>query len=55
MSIKIKRHSIWDRYVYSFEPISKKIGYSLEGYSHRERCRVPDRKKLETEKMKKLR
>jgi hypothetical protein len=25
MSIKIKRHSIWDRYVYSFESIPEKI------------------------------
>jgi hypothetical protein len=25
MSTKIERHSIWDRYVYSFEPIPKKI------------------------------
>jgi hypothetical protein len=23
----------------------KKFGYSLGGYSHRERCRAPDRKK----------
>jgi hypothetical protein len=23
----------------------KKFSYTLEGYSHRERCRVPDRKK----------
>jgi hypothetical protein len=29
-----------------FEPITeKKFGYSLGGYSHRERCRAPDRKK----------
>jgi hypothetical protein len=25
MSTKIERHSIWDRYVYSFEPIPEKI------------------------------
>jgi hypothetical protein len=32
----------------------EKFGYSLGGYSHRERCRAPDRKKLVKEKMKKL-
>jgi hypothetical protein len=30
----------------------KKFGYSLGGYSHRERCRAPDRKKLVKERMK---
>jgi hypothetical protein len=25
LSTKIERHSIWDRYVYSFEPIPEKI------------------------------
>jgi hypothetical protein len=27
----------------------KKFGYNLRGYSHRERCRAPDRKKLTEE------
>jgi hypothetical protein len=45
MSKKIARDSIWNRYVYLFEPIPKKFGYSLGGYSHRERYRTPDRKK----------
>jgi hypothetical protein len=31
--------------IYFLEPIPKKFGYSLGGYSHRERCRAPDRKK----------
>jgi hypothetical protein len=55
MSTKIERYSIWDRYVYSFEPIPEKFGYSLGGYSHRERCRAPDRMKLVKERIKKLR
>jgi hypothetical protein len=33
----------------------EKFGYSLGGYSHRERCRAPDRKKLVKKRMKKLR
>jgi hypothetical protein len=45
MSKNIARHSIWNRYVYLFEPIPEKFFYSLEGYSHRERYRAPDRKK----------
>jgi hypothetical protein len=37
-----------------FEPIpEKKIGYSLGGYSHWERCRAPDRKKS-TERRRKV-
>jgi hypothetical protein len=28
----------------------KKFGYSLGGYSHRERCRAPDRKKSTEER-----
>jgi hypothetical protein len=54
MLTKIKRYSIWDRYVYSFEPIPEKFGYSLGGYSYRECCRAPDRKKLVKERMKKV-
>jgi hypothetical protein len=37
-------------YVYIFEPIPEKFGYSLEGYSHRERYRAPDRKKSTKER-----
>jgi hypothetical protein len=32
--------------IYFLESIPEKFGYSLGGYSHRERCRAPDRKKL---------
>jgi hypothetical protein len=46
----ITRQNIWNRYVYLFEPIPKKFGYSLGGYSHRERCRTPDRKKSTEER-----
>jgi hypothetical protein len=45
MSENIARGNIWNRYIYFLEPIPKKFGYSLEGYSHQERCRAPDRKK----------
>jgi hypothetical protein len=45
MSENIARGNIWNRYIYLLEPIAKKFGYSLGGYSHRERCRAPDRKK----------
>jgi hypothetical protein len=41
----IARRNIWNRSVYFLEPIPEKFGYSLEGYSHRERYRAPDRKK----------
>jgi hypothetical protein len=50
MSENIARQNIWNRYVYLFEPILEKIGYSLGGYSHRERCHAPDRKKLTEER-----
>jgi hypothetical protein len=50
MSENIARQNIWNRYVYLFEPIPKKFGYSLEGYSHRERYRAPDRKKSTEER-----
>jgi hypothetical protein len=50
MSTKIERHDIWDRYFIVLSLYPKKFGYSLGGYSHRERCRAPDRKKLEKEK-----
>jgi hypothetical protein len=49
MSKNIAGHNIWNRYAYLFEPIPEKFGYSLGGYSHRERCRAPDRKKLTEE------
>jgi hypothetical protein len=45
MSKNIARHGIWNMYVHLFEPIPEKFGYSLGGYSHREHCRAPDRKK----------
>jgi hypothetical protein len=35
-----------------FEPIPEKFGYSLGGYSHRERCRAPDRKNSTEERRK---
>jgi hypothetical protein len=41
----IARGNIWNMFIYFLEPIPKKFGYSLGGYSHRERCRAPDRKK----------
>jgi hypothetical protein len=50
MSGNIARQNIWKRYVYLFEPIPEKFGYSLGGYSHRERCRAPDRKKSTKER-----
>jgi hypothetical protein len=45
MSENMARGNIWNRYTYLFEPIPEKFSYSLGGYSHRERCRAPDRKK----------
>jgi hypothetical protein len=45
MSENIARGNIWNKYIYLLEPIPKKFGYSLGGYSHRERCRAPDRMK----------
>jgi hypothetical protein len=45
MSINITRENIWNRSIYFLEPIPEKFGYSLGGYSHRERYRAPDRKK----------
>jgi hypothetical protein len=50
MSEKMPRGNIWKRYIYLFERIPKKFGYSLGGYSHRERCRAPYRKKLTEER-----
>jgi hypothetical protein len=32
-------------FIYFLEPIPKNFGYSLGGYSHRECCRAPDRRK----------
>jgi hypothetical protein len=45
MSKNITRGNIWNRSIYFLVPIPEKFGYSLGGYSHRERCRAPDRKK----------
>jgi hypothetical protein len=45
MSTNIARGNIWNMSIYFFEPIPKKFGYSLGGYSHRERYRAPNRKK----------
>jgi hypothetical protein len=39
------RRNIWNKSIYFLESIPEKFGYSLGGYSHRERCRAPDRKK----------
>jgi hypothetical protein len=39
------RRNIWNRFIYFLEPIPETFGYSLGSYSHRERCRAPDRKK----------
>jgi hypothetical protein len=46
----IARGNIWNRYIYLFDPIPEKFGYSLGGYSHRERCHAPDRKKSTEER-----
>jgi hypothetical protein len=45
MSKNITRGNIWNMSIYFLEPIPKKFGYRLGGYSHRERCHAPDRKK----------
>jgi hypothetical protein len=45
MLINIARRNIWNMSIYFLEPIPENFGYSLRGYSHRERCRAPDRKK----------
>jgi transposase len=45
MSTNVARRNIWNRSIYFIEPIPKFFGYSLGGYSHRERCHAPDRKK----------
>jgi hypothetical protein len=50
MSENMARGNIWNMYIYLFEPIPEKFGYSLGGYSHRERCRAPDRKKSTEER-----
>jgi hypothetical protein len=52
MQENIARGNIWNMYIYLFEPIPEKFGYSLGGYSHRERCRAPDRKKSTEERIK---
>jgi hypothetical protein len=44
-STNIARRNIWNRSIYFLEPIPENFGYSLGGYSHREHCRAPDRKK----------
>jgi hypothetical protein len=44
------RRNIRNRFIYFLEPIPETFGYSLGGYSHRERCRAPDRKKSTKEK-----
>jgi hypothetical protein len=44
------RRNMWNRYIYFLEPIPKNFGYSLGGYSYRERCRAPDRKKSTKER-----
>jgi hypothetical protein len=44
-STNVAGRNIWNRSIYFLEPIPKNFGYSLGGYSHRERCRAPDRKK----------
>jgi hypothetical protein len=49
MSENIARGNICNKYIF-FEPIPEKFGYSLGGYSHRERCRAPDRKKSTEER-----
>jgi hypothetical protein len=41
---------MWNRFIYFFDPIPENFGYSLGGYSHRERCRAPDRKKSTKER-----
>jgi hypothetical protein len=45
MSKNIIKINILNRFIYFLEPIPEKFGYSLGGYSHREHCRTPDRKK----------
>jgi hypothetical protein len=45
MSTNIVRRNIWNRSIYFLESIPENFGYSLRGYSHRECCRAPDRKK----------
>jgi hypothetical protein len=41
----ITRGNIWNRSIHFLEPTPEKFGYSLGGYSHRERYRGPDRNK----------
>jgi hypothetical protein len=45
ISKNIARGNIWNMSIYFLEPIPEKFSYSLGGYSHRERCRAPNRKK----------
>jgi hypothetical protein len=45
MATKIARRNIWNGSIYFLGSIPKNFRYSLGGYSHRERCRTPDRKK----------
>jgi hypothetical protein len=44
------RRNIRNRFIYFLEPIPENFGYSLGGYSHRERYRAPDRKKSTKER-----
>jgi hypothetical protein len=46
MTTNIARRNIWNMSIYFLEPIPENFGYSLGGYSHRERCCAPARKKL---------
>jgi hypothetical protein len=45
MSTNIVRRNIWNRSIYFLESIPENFGYSLGGYSHRERYRAPNKKK----------
>jgi hypothetical protein len=50
----IREEVYGEKFIYSLEPIPEKFGYSLGGYSHRERCRAPDRNKSTKDKSKEL-
>jgi hypothetical protein len=48
---KISQETVYGTGMFIFLSLyPKKIGYSLGGYSHRERCRAPDRKKSTEER-----
>jgi hypothetical protein len=48
---KISQETVYETYMSIFLSLyPKKFGYSLGGYSHREGCRAPDRKKLTEER-----